>query len=470
MERLRASMRMTAVRLSAVFLALFAVFAAILVFYVTATASNILQSQNRERIAEELGEIGRVYRGSGIVGLVRSIDRRSRQPGASLYLVTDVTGRILAGNVENIDAGILDKTGFTQDAFGYERFAEDANDRFHQAVAEVVRLPNGMRVLVGRDQTDGERLREIVRSAVILALGLMGVGALFAWLLVGRTALHRLDRMSVSTARIMAGDLEERLPITGARDEFDRLSENLNTLLARIALLQQGLRQVSDNIAHDLRTPLTRLRTRAEIALADRSDAADPRAALEDAIADADGTIRTFDALLMISRVEAGSHPAGKEPSDVAAIVRDVAELYEPLAEETGGRLDVRAGEAVTVSVNRELIAQAVSNLIDNALKYAQLPDRRLIVSLAASMNGGRCLVEVEDNGLGIPAEKRVRVLERFFRLDESRSKPGSGLGLSLVQAVARLHGGDVRLEDAAPGLRVVLDLPVAARSLEASP
>ena len=465
MKRLRALMRVTAVRLSAVYLGLFAVFAAVLVFYVTATASNILQNQNRERIADELGEIATVYRSTGIVGLVRTIDRRSRQPGASLYLVTDPTGRILAGNVENLDAGILDRSGFTENAFGYERFAEDADDRYHLAVASVVRLPNGMRVLVGRDQTDGERLREIVRSAVILALALMGVGALFAWLLVGRTALQRLDRMSASTARIMAGDLEERLPITGASDEFDRLSANLNRLLARIALLQKGLKQVSDSIAHDLRTPLTRLRNRAEAALAGGPAAGDPRAALEGAIAEADGMIRTFDALLMISRVEAGSHAAEKEKADVAAVARDVAELYEPLAEEEGGRLEARAPGPVMVCVNRELIAQALSNLVDNALKYAAVKGRAMTIRVGAALQGGRCLVTVEDNGPGIPADKRGRVLERFFRLDESRTKPGSGLGLSLVQAVARLHGGEVRLEDAEPGLRVVLDIPAAPQA-----
>ena len=465
MRRLRALMRMTAVRLSAVYLALFAVFAVILVVYVTATAGGILQSQSHETITEEIGELGRIYQSGGIVGLVRAIERRSRQPGASLYLVTDATGRILAGNVESLEPGVLDASGFTEKAFGYERFTDDADDRYHLALAEIISLPNGMRVLVGRDQSEQERFRFIVQRALILALALMGAGALFAWFVVGRRALRRLDGMSAASARILAGDLGERLPVTGDEDEFDRLSANLNTLLARVALLQEGLRQVSDNIAHDLKTPLTRLRNRAEGALADAAAGGDPRAALESNIAEADQMIRTFDALLMISRVEAGFHPAEKDATDVARIVADVAELYEPLAEDAGGRLVVEVAGPVEAHVSRELISQALSNLIDNALKYAPRGGAETVVTVGLQRKGDRCILSVADNGPGIPEDKRGRVLERFYRLDDSRTKPGSGLGLSLVQAIAQLHGGQVLLEDAAPGLRVSIDMPLDGKT-----
>ncbi|MFD2237066.1 sensor histidine kinase [Aureimonas populi] len=460
MRRLRALMRMTAVRLSAVYLALFAIFALVLVIYVTATASNILQSQSRTAIAEETAELGLIYQRAGIVGLVRSIDRRSRQPGASLYLMTDPAGRILAGNVQSLDIGVLDDPGFTSRIFAYQRYEDGGEPDVHLAVAEVVQLPNGMRILVGRDQTDQERFRLIVRNALIAALGLMGIGALAAWLFVGRSALQRIDRLSASSARILAGDLNERLPVTGAGDEFDRLSENLNTLLSRVALLQSGLRQVSDNIAHDLKTPLTRLRNRAEAAMADRSPDADPRAALEAAVAEADGMIRTFDALLMIGRVEAGSHPVEKVETDLSAIVADVAELYEPLAEEAGATIRTHTPSAAPALVSRELIAQALSNLIDNALKYAGGQDRPVEIDVRLAMEGERCRLTVSDNGPGIPADRRERVLERFYRLDESRTKPGSGLGLSLVQAIALVHDGAILLEDAGPGLSVTLDFP----------
>lgn len=460
MARLRALMRMTSVRLSAIYLTLFAVFAVVLVFYVTATASGILQGQSRAAIEEETAQFAAIYQRTGLIGLVRAIDSRSRQPGASLYLMTDAAGRILAGNVRGIDVGVLDDAGFTSRVFAYQRFDESGEATPHLAIAEVVRLPNGMRILVGRDQTDQERFRLVVRNALILALGLMGVGALAAWFVVGRTALQRIDRLSASSARILAGDLEERLPVTGAGDEFDRLSENLNSLLSRIALLQTGLRQVSDNIAHDLKTPLTRLRNRAEAAMADRSPEADPRAALEAAVAEADGMIRTFDALLMIGRVEAGSHPVEKSETDLATIVADVAELYEPVADEAGASIRVEAPPTLPALVSRELMAQALSNLIDNALKHAAGAGRPMEVRVHLAEEDGRCRLCVCDNGPGIPAEKRERVLERFYRLDESRTRPGSGLGLSLVQAIARVHDGEVILSDAGPGLCVTLDFP----------
>ncbi|MEX6505601.1 sensor histidine kinase [Jiella sp. M17.18] len=467
MARLKALMRMTAVRLSALYFLLFAVCAVVLVFYVTATASSILETQSRNAISGEISELSQIYRTSGIIGLVRTIDRRARQPGASLYLVTDATGRIIAGNVASLQAGVLDDPGFTSQAFAYERFTEEPSDRYHIAIADVVALPNGMRILVGRDTTEQARFRAIVQSALILALALMGAAALLAWFFIGRRALQRLDRMSASSARILSGDLTERLPVTGAGDEFDRLSENLNILLARVALLQEGLQQVSDNIAHDLKTPLTRLRNHAEQALAAPAETGDTREALEGMIAEADQMIRTFDALLMISKVEAGSHAALKGDVDVAAIVADVAELYEPLAEEVGAEIEVVAPESLTVLASRELIAQAVSNLVDNALKYAATCEReiRVVISLTADERIWR--LAVADNGPGIPADKRERVLERFYRLDQSRSMPGSGLGLSLVQAIAAVHDGRLTLEDAEPGLKVVLEFPreEAARS-----
>ncbi len=464
LKRLRQLMRVTAVRLSAVYLAFFAVFAAILLVYVTGSTVSILHNQSRETIGEEIADLGRLYSNAGIPGLVRGIDRRSRQPGASLYLVTDATGRILAGNVQSLEAGILDKTGFVSRVFRYARFTDEQSGRTHPAIAQVVQLPNGMRVLVGRDQSDLDRIQLVVRNSLVLALGLMSAGALVAWFLVGRTALTRLDRMSASTARIMAGDLGERLPVTGAGDEFDRLSENLNLLLARIALLQEGLRQVSDNIAHDLKTPLTRLHNRVEAALADASPEATPRAALEGVLAEADGMIRTFDALLMISRVEAGSHPALKCSVDVARIVTDVTELYEPLLEDAGGRLHLDAPPTFVATVSRELVAQALSNLLENALKYGATEGRGLEIRVRlgerSPEEGGGWVLAVADNGPGIPADKRGRVLERFYRLDQSRSLPGSGLGLSLVQAIASIHGAALTLDDAEPGLLASLVFP----------
>lgn len=263
----------------------------------------------------------------------------------------------------------------------------------------------------------------------------------------------------------MAGDLSQRLPQGRSGDEFDRLSGSLNAMLGRIEKLNEGLRQVSDNIAHDLKTPLTRLRNKAAAAL-DDDDETKRRATLEGIIAESDQLIRTFNALLMISRVEAGSIAAEMTEVDVSAIAEDSAELYEPVAEDAGLALETEIEQGLIVKGNRELIGQALSNLIDNAMKYAceGEGDKKLVVRLAKAP--GAILLSVADNGPGIPADKRGEVLKRFVRLDESRSKPGTGLGLSLVEAVMELHGGSLELSDtdasntACPGLTVSMVFP----------
>ena len=267
----------------------------------------------------------------------------------------------------------------------------------------------------------------------------------------------------------MAGDLSGRLPIAGTGDELDRLAVNLNAMLERIEALMHGLKEVSDNIAHDLKTPLTRhaqpLRAGA---CAPRRSERDYRAALEATIAESDELIRTFDALLMIARAESGQARDNMTEFDAAEIARDVGELYEPLAEEKGLALKVEAPLTAPVRGNRELVSQALANLVDNAIKYAG-PEaeqgqwrRRRDRASAPTRQGDRILLSVADHGPGIPEADRGRVVERFVRLEQSRSQPGSGLGLSLASAVARLHGGELKLEDNQPGLRTVIALPRA--------
>jgi signal transduction histidine kinase len=258
----------------------------------------------------------------------------------------------------------------------------------------------------------------------------------------------------------MGGDLSGRLPVTGSGDEFDRLSENLNVMLARIARLNDGLKQVSDNIAHDLKTPLTRLRNRAEAALAGKPRTGDYRAALEAAIAESDQLIRTFNAILMISRLEAGYSAEQTAPVDLAAIVADVVELYEPLAEEVGVALSVGEVAAVTLDANRELVGQALSNVVDNAIKYAAGSGDVPSVTVSLVRSGGDVVLEVADNGPGVPPEDLERVTERFVRLEQSRSQPGSGLGLSLTRAVMEFHGGRLELSAQNPGLSVRMIFP----------
>ncbi|ABQ60226.1 HAMP domain protein [Brucella suis] len=466
MSRFSALMRTTAARLSALYLLLFAVGAVALVFYMTNLSASILAGQTQQALGEEVASIGKSYARGGIPQLVRTIDYRSRQPGAYLYLVADPTGRILAGNVESVEPGVLNTDGIIERAFTYRRYGEQAPQMEHRAIAVVIALPNGMRLLVGRDLGEPERFRDLIRNSLVLALGIMGVGALLIWLFVGRRALKRIDDVSRASQRIMDGDLTGRLPVNGSGDEFDRLSGNLNVMLARILELNEGLKQVSDNIAHDLKTPLTRLRNRAEEALGGEKVEPEYRAALEDIIGESDQLIRTFNAILMISRLEAGYSSENLDDMPVAPIMRDVAEMYEPVAEDAGVTLTLGALDDVALHINRELVGQTVSNLVDNAIKYAGGEGRTATVTLLMEKDAQWVRIVVADNGPGIPADKRDHATERFVRLEESRTQPGSGLGLSLAKAVMKLHGGALRLEDNGPGLRAVLEFPLPHREV----
>lgn len=466
MSRFSALMRTTAARLSALYLLLFAVGAVALVFYMTNLSASILAGQTQQALGEEVASIGKSYARGGIPQLVRTIDYRSRQPGAYLYLVADPTGRILAGNVESVEPGVLNTDGIIERAFTYRRYGEQAPQMEHRAIAVVIALPNGMRLLVGRDLGEPERFRDLIRNSLVLALGIMGVGALLIWLFVGRRALKRIDDVSRASQRIMDGDLTGRLPVNGSGDEFDRLSGNLNVMLARILELNEGLKQVSDNIAHDLKTPLTRLRNRAEEALGGEKVEPEYRAALEDIIGESDQLIRTFNAILMISRLEAGYSSENLDDMPVAPIMRDVAEMYEPVAEDAGVTLTLGALDDVALHINRELVGQTVSNLVDNAIKYAGGEGRTETVTLLMEKDAQWVRIVVADNGPGIPADKRDHATERFVRLEESRTQPGSGLGLSLAKSVMKLHGGALRLEDNGPGLRAVLEFPLPHREV----
>jgi signal transduction histidine kinase len=320
-------------------------------------------------------------------------------------------------------------------------------------------------MLVGRDLGERDQFRAIIGRALAWAVALMIGLALVSWFFVSRRVLKRIDSVTATSRRIMAGDLSGRLEVTGTGDEFDRLADSLNAMLERIELLLHGLKDVSDNIAHDLKTPLTRLRNRVEAALNGEPSGDGYRAALETTIEESDRLIQTFNALLMIARIEAGSPDGAISAVEIGTVINDVVELYEPLAEERGMTIRVGPVESITLKVSRELLGQALANLIDNAIKYAPLPcaqSRPIAVTLSAIRAGHDLVLKVADNGIGIPAGDRERVLHRFVRLEQSRSQPGSGLGLSLAAAVARLHHGTIELGDANPGLQVTLRLPLA--------
>ncbi len=472
MARLLAILNTTAARLSALYLLLFAVCATFLVIYMTSLSANMLVSQTRDAINEEVRGLDRAYQRGGLPVLVRVMEARARQPGANLYMLADINGRILSGNVESLQPGILDITGWTERPFTYTRYGESEQrlngraEEKHEAMAVVFRLPSQFIVLVGRDLGEPEKFRRVMQRALVVTLAIMSLGAFLIWYFVGRRALKRIDRVSAASRRIMAGDLTGRLPISSAGDEFDRLSDNLNKMLDRIAALNEGLRQVSDNIAHDLKTPLTRLRNRAEAALAGKPKTDEYREALERTIAESDQLIRTFNAILMISRLEAGYSAELTTAVDLRAIVDDVEELYEPLAEEEGVTLTASKPEgAVEFQGNRELVGQALSNIVDNAIKYSSGSGDAPRVELVLERSGDEIRLTVRDNGPGVPEADRDRVTERFVRLEESRTQPGSGLGLSLAKAVMTFHGGRLEFADNNPGLAVAMVFPASPAS-----
>jgi signal transduction histidine kinase len=475
--------RTTAFKLSLAFFALSAIGAGLVLAAVAWQVQSVVDDQIAQTIAAEADGLSEQYAQGGIRRLGAIVNARARQPGSSLYLLTDNAGEPLAGNVARLPQDALDHPGVIETDYETD---DEAHPGRH-AMARIFVLPGGFRLLVGHDLGDRARIGAVmVRALAISLIFLTGLGAL-GGLFVARRVLNRIDAMSGSARTIMAGDMAERLPVSGSGDELDRLAENLNAMLARIGELMAGLREVSDNIAHDLKTPLTRLRNHAEAALRSRGDAADYRTALERTIEESDGLIRIFNALLMIARADAGTDRAAMNEFDVGEAARTIAELYEPVADEAGAHLTVETEPGLVLRGNRELIGQTIANLLDNALKYgadataetapAPIADGPLVagalalapathsargadVRLSAHRVGDQIEIVVADHGRGVAPENRARVLDRFVRLEGARSRPGSGLGLSLAAAVARLHGGAVRLEENEPGLRVVVALP----------
>jgi signal transduction histidine kinase len=438
-------------------------FAASLLAYFALNTRRLITEQITATVNGEVSGLSEQYGQGGLRRLVIVVDVRSRRPGSSLYLVTTPSGEGLAGNVGSLEPGVLDHPGWLET--NYHRL-ESPEGAEHRALVRVVQLPGGFRLLVGRDLEERERLFGIVVNAGQWSLALVIVLGLLGGFFVSRRILSRIDAMTGTAQTIMAGDLSGRLPVAGTGDELDRLADNVNAMLERIEALMRGLKEVSDNIAHDLKTPLTRLRNRCEQALRSATGEASYRAALDATIAESDDLIRTFDALLMIARAESGQARENMTEFDASEIARDVGELYEPVADEKGIALKIDAPEAAPVRGNRELVSQALANLIDNAIKYAG-PNGKVNgvpaeIVVRAGDDGERITLSVADRGPGIPDADRGRVVERFVRLEQSRSEPGSGLGLSLASAVARLHGGELKLEDNHPGLRTTIALPRA--------
>ncbi|MBE7733636.1 sensor histidine kinase [Devosia faecipullorum] len=461
--------RTSTVRLTVTFIAIFVVFAILLLAFIGWQSSLSIQRQQANDIEREVAQFQRIEARQGIRALAFAVDRVSSQPGPGLYFLGDSSGLMLLGNLNDVPAEVLIDPGVY--SFDYERpdpwGGDEANADMPQrsgvAVVRSIELSNGMRLVVGRDVVERRGYSAIILQSFLA--GVVGI-ILFSVIAGGITArrvLRRIDTIRDTSTKIMSGNLSERVPVTSRNDEFDGLATNLNAMLDRIEQLLQGLKEVTDNVAHDLKTPLTRLRNKAESALRDTATDEMRKDALEAVIGESDRLIQTFNALLLIARVEAGTPSGMLSEVNVSDVVADLAELYGPVAEDANIEIATTIEPNVMLKANRELIGQAMVNLLENAVKYAQPEGSgagRIDVELRRDKNLVR--IVVADNGAGIPEPDRKRVLERFVRLEQSRSEPGSGLGLSLVNAVARLHGGELRIQDNGPGVRAALELPAA--------
>jgi signal transduction histidine kinase len=446
----------TTFRLAALYLALFAASVLALLGFIYYSTADFIERQTEATIEAEITGLREQLTERGLQGLVETIRARStaQQSGSSIYLITDAALVPIAGNLSAWPVGQEIRPGWI--SFPVTSHVQDAVED-NSALAAVLVLGK-LHLLVGRDLHDATAFRSRITrtlgwSALLtLALGIVG------GLVITRNMLARVEAVNRTSERIIHGDLTQRVPLTGSGDEFDQLSVNLNAMLDRIERLMLGMRQVADNIAHDLRTPLARLRARLEVTLLERPDATRYGDALRETIAEADTLLGTFNALLTIAEAEAGSRREAMAVVDLAEIARSVAELYEPVADDKGIALTVDGAPTIPVHGDRHLLSQAIANLLDNALKYTPAG----AITLRARQTGETARVEVADSGPGVPADRRDAVFDRFVRLEGSRSTPGNGLGLSLVRAVARLHGGDAWLEDNDPGLKAVITLPTA--------
>ena len=398
-----------------------------------------------------------------------AINRLSKISDSRLYYLSGPSGSKIAGNLATIPPELAGGASGGLFKYSYDH-GPLPNER--TAAGLPVPLKNGGLLIVARDIEDQRALIWWMRLLAFAASAGIALGGLGLGFLASRSVLSRVDHLTSATRTIMDGDLSGRLPLQGSGDEFDRLSQSVNEMLSRIEHLMHGLKEVSDNIAHDLKTPLNRLRQRAESTLRTAKTEEELAAGLGQTIEAADEIIKTFNALLLIARLEAGAIEKTKSPVPLARVLSDATELYEPVAEEAGLRLSVAETADVTLRANRQLIGQAVINLIDNAIKYGRKRSANTPksgadatkpgeVTIRLQRHEGRAEITVADDGPGISSADRVRVMERFVRLDKSRSLPGTGLGLSLVAAVARLHGGELRLEDNNPGLKAVLSFPL---------
>ena len=446
-------LRSSAFRLALGYGTLFALSALVLLAFVYWATASYMEQQTEETIEAEIQGLADRYRLTGLAGLTSSIrERIERRPqGSSIYLLTDADYSPIVGNLSGwpAQASELDGGGFVD-----FDLAPLGDELAHRARAKPFLLRGGFYLLVGRDLHELEEVRSLLLRTMgwgaALTLGLAALGGAVA----SRSRLRRIAVINEAIGAVMAGDLARRIPEERQSDDIEELVVRVNRMLDELEKLIEGVRRVSDSIAHDLRTPLARLKTRLERLR--RGEQAD--AEVEAAVEEADRLLATFAALLRIARIESGESGRGAFGEvDLTALIDDVVDLYGPLIDEAGKKLVLESAPHVGTVGDRDMLFQAVVNVVDNALKHTPAGGR---IEISLTTSGAGAEIAVADDGPGIPEAERDKVRERFYRLDRSRTTAGAGLGLSLVAAVVDHHHGALRLEDAKPGLRVVIALP----------
>jgi signal transduction histidine kinase len=448
--RLTRLLRSASFRLTLFYAALFVASAGVLFATVYYTATAAMQNDMAAVLRTEAYQLAEVHSRLGLSGLAQQIARRMnfRTRGPIFYLLQAPNRRVVVGNLPGMPPveGVVDFVPKTEDP--------EPDIQPSKLTGYGLILPDGSFLLVAQDANRLAEMQHAIIRAFVWAGGLTLLLAIAGGVLIGSSFLRRIDTITRTSRAIMEGDLSARIPVRGTHDEIDQLVSSLNAMLERIQQLMDGLRQVSSDIAHDLRTPLGRLRQQLEDARERAKTTADYEAATEAAIAEADELLDTFSALLRIAQVEAGAQKRGFADLDLSELVKSVAEVYQPAAEDSEHRLSYKVDDGIHLSGDRQLLAQMISNLVENALRHTPPGS---MVSLALRKTGPGFEIEVADNGPGIPQAEHDKVFDRFYRLDRSRSTAGSGLGLALVKAIAGLHGLTIRLENRKPGLGVIV-------------
>jgi len=440
--------RTAAFRLALAYAGLFVLSTAVLFVLVYVEVTDHAEDQLKELIEDQAGALVAQGKIEGFEALAATLRTWSdtRRPRPASYVLVDPAGQVLAG-----------KLGTARPRAGWFTYVEPDDDDGDDMLGLGTRLENGS-LLVVAQETELRELGWALIQAFLLAGGASLALAVLGGMITSAAFLRRLENFNRTAAQIVQGKLGERVPQRGTDDEFDRLAGNLNAMLDRIQALMESMRQVSNDIAHDLRTPLAHLRQRLETARQDARDTSAYEVAVDSAIAETDEILATFSALLRIAQIEAGTRRAGFAPVDLSALFESIAETYTPVAEDRGQSLLTAISAGVTVRGDRELLTQMLANLVENALRHTP-PFSVVRLSLDKSATGP--VGVIVDNGPGIPEEAHGNVFRRFFRMEASRTTPGNGLGLSLVAAVADLHGIAVELGDSKPGLGVTLRFPL---------